>query len=636
MTCPRMARRVKLVMLLLSVGLGIAVVPVALGWEAVSAAETSSSEDASLSPRLVHLLEVLQDDDMVPVIVTTAMQAGETDEEDARAAGAQVGRRFSSLNGFSARVPAGSLRRLARGRNVLHVSYDLPVRSFNDLNYVTVGADVASRRSFGNLTGLDGSGVTVAVVDSGIADHPDIGDREILEVEIVGHEKGFADYYGHGTHVAGIIAGNGASSSDGKSFRRFTGIAPRATLVSVRVLDANGGGRVSDVLSGIDWVVANRDRYRIRVLNLSLGHPVEQSYLTDPLCLAVERAWKAGIVVVAAAGNDGTAGYATVHSPANDPYVLTVGASNNYRTASRSDDILTTYTSRGPSYLDHVVKPDLVAPGNRTISLRAAGSTLDRNYPALRVKQGEYRDDAASFDADSPYFQLSGSSMSAGVVSGMVALMIQADPGLNPDTIKARLMKSAEKRLDFDVFSEGAGLADLNAALDLTGVVSVPALSPKAIWTDQGIVLQDAGQLWQDAAWGGDSLWGADPLRGTGGVWADAAVWMNALPDATAASPGRSGASSVVWGGGSKCPGSASSSSVVWGGGIQPNSVVWGGGVQSTSVVWGGGIQPDSVVWGGGIQADSVVWGGGVQADSVVWGGGIAFSITGDNIPAAP
>ncbi len=587
----------------------------------LQAAENPSGDSGPLSPRLQKLLDLLGSDDLVPVIVTTTKRADDSDEGEARGLGATVHRRFDRLDGYAAWVPAGSLKRLAHGKNVARISYDLPIRSFNDLNYVTVGADLAARSFGAGGSALDGSGVTVAVVDSGIAAHPDLGDRLVAEVEIVGHEQGFADPYGHGTHVAGIIAGDGTLSSDAASHRRFNGLAPRANLVSVRVLDANGGGRVSDVMAGIDWVVAHRDRYGIRVLNLSLGHPVDQSYVTDPLCQAAERAWNAGIVVVAAAGNGGADGYATIHSPGNDPAIITVGASNNFLTGSRADDLLTTYTSRGPTPLDHVVKPDLVAPGNRTISLRAEGSTLDTLYPALRVKQGVYRDDPATADLDSPYYQLSGSSMAAGVVSGMAALMIQSDPSITPDAVKARLMKSAEKHPGDDLFSEGAGYADLFAALEVAGTPAGPAVSPTAVWTETGLLLQVPATQWQAADfWSTSALYGPDPLRGTGAVWADAAIWDAASPSAAGPAPGNAGANSVVWGGGSKKSG-ASSSSVVWG---------------------GGSLKADSVVWGGGsLTADSVVWGGGsVAADSVVWGGGsfssVDTTLAGDNVPPAP
>ncbi len=548
-------------------------------------------DEARMSPAVQRALAQLGPEDRVPVIVTTE---GASDDSAALGVGASIRRRFQSLDGYAASVPAGALRALAQSRGVRHISFDLEVRAFNDLNYATVGGDVA-----GIDHGLTGNGVTVAVVDSGVASHPDLGSRLRGEVEIVGHESGFADYFGHGTHVAGIIAGDGSASSGGSSFRRFNGLAPQANVISVRVLRPDGSGFVSDVLAGIDWVIANRDLHRIRVMNLSLGHPVEESYLTDPLCRAVERAWTAGIVVVASAGNNGTSGYATINSPGNDPAIITVGASNNYRTSSRGDDILTTYTSRGPTYLDHVVKPDLVAPGNRTISLRVPGSSLDSQYPELRVKKGVYLDDPAVADQASPYFEMSGTSMATPVVAGMAALMVQADPSVSPDTIKMRLMRSAEKRLEYDIFSEGAGFADLLSALTLSETASGPALSPSAVWTPTGILIEGTGVLIGDGAvWGDGALWGDDPLRGTGSIWGD----------------------SVIWGGNNTVTADKS---------LKGDSVIWGGNdktkTSSTKTVSG-----DSVIWGGNFRTDS---GGTVSADSVIWGGNQTGPVQGDSVP---
>lgn len=554
-------------------------------------------DETRMSPAVQRALAQQAPEDRVPVIVTTD---GVPDEAAARGLGASIRRRFQSLDGYAASVPAGALRALARSRGVRHISFDLEVRAFNDLNYATVGGDVA-----GLDHGLTGNGVTVAVVDSGVASHPDLGSRLRGEVEIVGHESGFADYFGHGTHVAGIIAGDGSASSGGSSFRRFNGLAPQANVISVRVLRPDGSGLVSDVLAGIDWVIANRDLHRIRVMNLSLGHPVEESYLTDPLCLAVERAWKAGIVVVASAGNKGTSGYATINSPGNDPAIITVGASNNYRTTSRGDDILTTYTSRGPTYLDHIVKPDLVAPGNRTISLRVPGSSLDSQYPELRVKKGVYLDDPAVADLASPYFEMSGTSMATPVVAGMAALMVQADPSVSPDTIKMRLMRSAEKRPEYDIFSEGAGFADLLSALNLRETASGPALSPTAVWTPTGILVEGTGVLsgdsaiWGDGAvWGDTAIWGDDPLRGTGAVWGD----------------------SVIWGGNTTETSDKSlrGDSVIWGGNNKPKTT-------STKTVSG-----DSIIWGGNLRIDSC---GLVSADSVIWGGNQTGPVQGDSVP---
>jgi len=477
----------------------------------------------------------------IRVVVTTANAATSLDESTAASFGGRMLRRYENVNGYAVSISPNSLAELAALSSVTHVSMDQKVGLTNDINYVTLGADIARK----NL-GLNGHDVVVAVLDSGIANHPDVGSRLLTEVEIVGQERGYADYFGHGTHLAGIIAGNANQSSDGKSFRRFYGVAPDAKLVSVRVLGRDGTGYVSDVIAGIDWVIKYRTYYKIRVLNISLGQAIEQSYATDPLCIAVEKAWKAGIVVVVSAGNMGELGYGTIGSPGNDPYVITVGASNNYLSPSRGDDILTTYTSRGPTAIDHFVKPDLVAPGNRTVSLRALGSTLDSSYPGLRVKYSAFNIDPNKANLDSPYLELSGSSMATAVVSGMAAILIQAEPLITPDTVKARFMKSAEKRMEYDIFSEGAGFANLYAALQERGVAKAPSMSPRAYMTSTGIVIQSTDLLCGDPlSWSSTLIWGGDPLRNTDAVAANGAIWGN---KGTVGSLGV-GSNGAIWGG---------------------------------------------------------------------------------------
>jgi len=482
----------------------------------------SSPPDRRLSARVDRALRESGPEERIPVIVTTGML--DTDETSARAAGASIHRRYRNLDGFAASIPARGLKKLLQSGSVRGISYDSPIRPHDDLDYVTIGGDVVLKNY--NLTGKE---VVVAVLDSGVYKHPDLGARLQAEVEIVGHDSGFVDLFGHGTHVAGIIAGNAHSSSDSKAFRRIVGVGKDIKLVSVRIFGPDGTGLVSDALAGIDWIIANKDKYKIRVVNMSFGHPVEESYLTDPLCQAVERAWKAGIVVVASAGNDGALGYGSIGSPGNDPYVITVGASNNYMSGARGDDLVATYSSRGPTFLDHVVKPDVLAPGNRTISLRATGSPLDTRYPGLRVKMGEYNSDPNKATLDSSYFRLSGTSMSAAVVSGMAALLLQDDLTLSPDTVKMRLMKSAEKRPDLDIFTQGAGFVDLLAAIQMRGVASGSALSPIAVWTESGILIQGNGILVGDTAiWGGRIVWTSDTLGITGAVWGGGGtLWAN-------------------------------------------------------------------------------------------------------------
>ena len=175
--------------------------------------------------------------------------------------------------------------------------------------------------------------------------------------------------------MAGIVAANGAESTGPNFTHTFKGVAPNANIINLRVLDANGSGQESNVIAAIDEAIALKGTYNIRVINLSMGHPVYESFKIDPLCQSVEAAWKAGITVVVAAGNLGrdntlgTDGYATITSPGNDPYVITVGAMNANGTPWRSDDKITSYSSKGPTLVDHVVKPDIVAPGNNVVSL---------------------------------------------------------------------------------------------------------------------------------------------------------------------------------------------------------------------------------------------------------------------------
>ena len=261
-----------------------------------------------------------------------------------------------------------------------HLSGDLPVRPSMVVSNAATLSD-KTRAGSGGLLGLaaipgvTGAGIVVAVVDSGIAPHPALSGKVIANVSLVTGDPRVTDVFGHGTHVAGIIAGTGAAAS--RVTTLFNGgIAPGAQLVNVRVLGADGSGLTSDVIAGIDWVIANRARYKIRVINLSLGHPVTEPAPTDPLCQAVARATAQGIIVVASAGNDGmTADGRTVLgsivSPGNSPFALTVGALDTQGTAGRSDDTVASYSSRGPARYDLTVKPDVVAPGNRIVSLEA-------------------------------------------------------------------------------------------------------------------------------------------------------------------------------------------------------------------------------------------------------------------------
>ena len=504
---------------------------------------------------------------MVTVIVQFRQMPDDASIKTMQMGGAAIKSKLHTIRAVTMRVPAIMLAKLAQDPNVAYITPDRPVSltSGNEDYKTAVEADAAAAQF-----ALNGTGVGVAVIDSGVADHGDLHDasgasRVVYSQSFVAGDSTTPDKFGHGTHVAGLIGGTGNNSGTGNGYlANYAGVAPNVNIINLRVLDQSGSGTDSQVIAAIQQAIALKDTYNIRVINMSLGRPVYESYTLDPVCQAVESAWQAGIVVVVAAGNRGrdnsmgTHGFATIGVPGNDPAVITVGATRTMYTATRVDDAIASYSSKGPTLVDHLVKPDLVAPGNRIVSLRDAGSTMDINHPAFVV---------APLSGTPKYFRLSGTSMATPLVSGAVALMLQQNPALTPDQVKARLMKTAWKGFNqysqssdnwgntysnqYDVFTYGAGYMDIDAALNNTDLATGVALSPTAVY---------------------DPVTGAVSIVNTTSV-----VW---------------GGTSVVWG----------ATSVVWG-----NSVVWGSNtILSNSVVWGS----TSVVWGASsVSGFSVVWG---------------------------
>jgi serine protease AprX len=302
------------------------------------------------------------------------------------------------------------------------------------------------------LGNLNGSGVTVAVIDSGIeSHHPDFStgssSRVIASLEF-GSSNTNGDSYGHGTHVAGIIGGNG-SAANGK----YPGMAPGVNLLNVKVTDDYGMTYESDVVEAMQWVYNNRNTYNIRVVNISLNSTVAQSYHSSPLAAAAEILWFNGIVVVVAAGNNGTAnGPSVIYPPANDPFVITVGATEDKSTVSIGDDTMAVFSAYGVTE-DGFAKPDLVAPGRNVVApLGGVTNSIYQLHPLHRVN--DY------------YFRMSGTSMSAAVVSGAVALLLQDEPNLTPDQVKYRLMYSANRNnWNYDDNKAGAGYLDADQAV---------------------------------------------------------------------------------------------------------------------------------------------------------------------------
>jgi serine protease AprX len=384
------------------------------------------------------------------------------------------------------------------------------------------------------------------------------------------------------------------------------------------VLDANGAGNDAGVIAAIDAAITLKNTYNIRVINISLGRPVFETYTLDPLCQAAEAAWRAGIVVVAAAGNYGRDnsmgehGYGTIVAPGNDPYVITVGAMNAMGTATRTDDQIASYSSKGPTAIDHIVKPDLVAPGNGVVSLMSPGSTLATTDLGGLVPNSYYQ--IGGSGTSSSYFRMSGTSMATPVVAGAAALLIQQYPSLTPDQVKARLMKTAQKvlprystafdrismssfNLQSDIFEVGAGYLDIQAAISNSDLTTMPALSAIAVL---GSSSQNSGGP------GGGGPGGGGPGGGGPGSGGNTVtITRNFLT---------SWGASVVWGdnvvyGIAVFNGTDNNGfSVVWG-----DSVIWGrdAGGGGFSVVWGDSLLlPESVqALSDGDDDFSVVWG---------------------------
>lgn len=260
--------------------------------------------------------------------------------------------------------------------------------------------------------GITGKDVVVCVIDTGIAPHPDLRNKIVGFHDVVNGRAEPYDDQGHGTHVAGITAGDGTASQG-----RYKGVAPEAKLVGVKVLDGNGSGSFSDVIKGIQWAVENKDTHKINVINMSLGGGVREGYKDDPVAQAVEAAEAAGITPVIAAGNSGPRA-GTIGTPAHAEHVITVGALDDRGTPERTDDQIARFSSRGPTRVDKLDKPDILAPG---VNITAADSRGDG------------------------YRSLSGTSMATPFAAGVAALMIQAKPGITPEQVKQLMIKTADK-----------------------------------------------------------------------------------------------------------------------------------------------------------------------------------------------
>jgi serine protease AprX len=506
----------------------------------------------------------------------------------------------------AALVPNAALKALAKNPLIAGISEDRVVAGTMERTGATVGATAVRQE-----LGVDGTGVGVAIIDSGaMALHDDLAgtNRVIQFVDFVNGQSTAYDDYGHGTHVAGIIAGSGADSSGAR-----TGIAPGAPLVVLKVLDASGQGRISDVIAAVNYAIANRDALNIRVINLSIAAGVYESYYSDPLTLAARSAVQAGIVVVASAGNfgrsaDGRGQYGGITAPGNAPWVLTVGATSHMGTTDRSDDTVAAFSSRGPSAVDAIAKPDVLAPGVGIESLSDPDS-------ALYASMSPYLLPGTVSTSFLPYLSLSGTSMSAPVVSGTVALMLQANPALTPNAVKAILQYTSQNYAQWDPLTEGTGFLNAQGAVELARAFADPSTPTpsSSLWNGRilwGNQIFEGGVLSPSAvAWSTDTMWGT-----TYTFFGQPVAW------------GMICASNCDDGGWTGWDVTSSSRNVVWGmrcGGANctiPWLAVEASSEDGDTVVWGTD-DGDTVVWGTD-DGDTVVWGtscGDTSCEPVIW-----------------
>ncbi|HXI61482.1 MAG TPA: S8 family serine peptidase, partial [Pyrinomonadaceae bacterium] len=416
--------------------------------------------------------------------VTAILQVNDVNNKEVRALLAQngvlIGDRMAELGAMKVDVPVKAVDALMKSGSMNYISPDVKLESFGHIT-ATTGVDLVRSQPSG--TTLDGTGIGIAVIDSGI----DTGHSSFFNSAgktRVQFSKDFtteqllnADPYGHGTHVASAALGNYSAT--------YQGIAPNANLINLKVLNSQGSGNTSDLLSALNWVLANKATYGIRVVNMSLGAPAISSYKNDPVCRAARALVDAGVVVVAAAGNNGKDAngnkiYGEIHSPGNEPSVITVGAANTFGTDGRSDDQVATYSSRGPTrsywtdangvnHYDNLLKPDLVAPGNKTIFAEAQQGNnslnyLVTNYPTL--------DAGVSTTNNQRMMYLSGTSMATPIVSGAAALLLQANPKLTPNMVKMIMMYTAGPIAGFNELEQGTGELNVEGAVRLAKLVS--------------------------------------------------------------------------------------------------------------------------------------------------------------------
>lgn len=336
---------------------------------------------------------------------------------------------LSIINGFAGHLSTDIIYDLSTNPEVKFISFDSKIYTLLDV------ATPSMEAYFPHDQGYEGEDICVAIIDTGVATHEDLIrpiNRIVAFKDFVNNKSIPYDDNGHGTHVTGIIAGNGFSSKG-----KYVGVAPKANIFAIKALDSSGGGSISDIISALAYVIEVKDIYNIKVVNISLGTPATNSCENDPLCKAVSKVNDAGLIVVTAAGNSGPNSN-TILSPGISKDAITVGAVDNKRTIDTSDDTIASFSSRGPTK-DGLVKPDLVASG---VNIRSLSNTKLDSYTSL-----------------------SGTSMATPLVTGSIALLFNKYKDLSPADVKGKIMKACIDLKDSKE-NQGAGMLNLRLLFD--------------------------------------------------------------------------------------------------------------------------------------------------------------------------
>jgi serine protease AprX len=571
-----------------------------------------------------------------------------------------VKKAFNNIGMVSAELPLSKVKELAASADVAYISPDRDVESFGHvmqtLGMYNSGVYVKSGTDY-----RDATGIGIAIIDSGMFSGHElfkkggVGSRVVANVDFTGQGR-TDDPYGHGTHVASLAAGDWALNGGAEEAP-----ASEANIINLRALNSDGAGTSSTVIAALDWAIANKTAYNIKVINMSLGVMAKDSYKNDPLCLAARRAFNAGIVVVASAGNagknaNGSKVYGSVNSPGIEPTVLTVGAVDSKATDYRSDDGIATYSSRGPGRgyqvvagvkkYDNNMKPDVVAPGNKLLGARAPLNKLLSLNAALGLVGSLLTPD------NKKLMYLSGTSMSAPVVSGAAAVLLDTNPALTPNMVKAILMYTAQNLNGYNTLEQGAGEINLDGAVRVAKLVktTLPTANGTAL-LNSALPSPQRSTIGNQNAWWSKSivtnrllLTGDDLMNKYQGMYANG-VYMG---DSVSVVNARLTRSATMTSGvlGLAVGGINGDTGVVMGDGvIMADGVIRGG--DGTGVVMGDSViflhgtpgGDGGVVMGDGVyMGDSIVMGDGVcMGDGVYMGDSWALSaLNGDETGAMP